>query len=86
MTANMLQEFRYRNAKALQALPSNVQIKTFPKDMMEAAKVALHEVLEDESKKSSDFKRVLKSYEAFAKLNKPWDDISTKNFLEIRGN
>ncbi|KYJ87001.1 TRAP transporter substrate-binding protein [Sulfurovum riftiae] len=84
MTGNMLQEFRYKNAKALQELPKNVQIKTFPKDMMEAAKVALKEVLADESAKSDDFKRVLASYEAFYKLNKPWDDISTKNFLEIR--
>jgi len=84
MTGNMLQEFRYKNAKALQELPSNVQIKTFPKEMMEAAKSALKDVLTDESKKSADFKRVLESYQAFAKLNKPWDDISTKNFLEIR--
>jgi len=85
MTANMLQEFRYENAKALHALPKDVQIKTFPKDMMEAAKAALNEVLENESAKSEDFKRVLKSYNDFATLNKPWDDISTKNFLEIRG-
>ena len=85
MTGNMLQEFRYKNAKAFKELPSNVQIKTFPKDMMDAAKVALSEVLKEESKKSGDFKRVLKSYEAFYALNKPYDDISTKNFLEIRG-
>jgi TRAP-type mannitol/chloroaromatic compound transport system substrate-binding protein len=85
MTGNMLQEFRYKNAKALQELPSNVQIKTFPKKMMDAAKIALKDVLDEESKKSSDFKRTLKSYEAFVKLNKPWDDISTKNFLNIRG-
>ncbi len=85
MTANMLQEFRYKNAKALQELPKDVQIKTFPKDMMDAAKVALNEVLADESAKSEDFKRVLKSYEDFVKINKPWDDISTKNFLDIRG-
>ena len=84
MTGTMLQEFRYKNAKAFKELPSNVQIKTFPKDMMDAAKVALNEVLEEESKKSEDFKRALKSYEAFIKLNKPWDDISTKHFLEIR--
>ncbi len=85
MTGNMLQEFRYKNAKALQELPQSVQIKTFPKEMMEAAKTALKEVLADESAKSGDFKRVLASYEAFYRLNKPWDDISTKNFLEIRG-
>ena len=81
----MLQEFRYKNAKALQALPKNVEIRTFPKDMMDAAKIALSEVLDTESAKSEDFKRVLKSYQDFVKLNKPWDDISTKNFLDIRG-
>ena len=85
MTGNMLQEFRYKNAKALQELPKNVQIKTFPKDMMDAAKIALKEVLTQESAKSADFKRALESYEAFVKLNKPFDDISTKNFLDIRG-
>ena len=84
MTSNMLQEFRYKNAKSLQELPVSVQIKSFPKEMMDAAKIALNKVLQDESKKSNDFKRVLKSYNAFVKLNKPWDDISTKNFLEIR--
>ena len=85
MSANMLHEFRYQNAKALQALPKSVEIRTFPKDMMDAAKIALNEVLDAESAKSEDFRRVLKSYQDFVKLNKPWDDISTKNFLEIRG-
>lgn len=85
MTGNMLQEFRYENAKALKELPNTVQIKTFPKDMIDAAKGALGEVLQEESAKSDDFKRALKSYEDFAKLNKPWDDISTKHFLNIRG-
>jgi len=85
MTGNMLQEFRYKNAQALQELPKNIQIKVFPKEIMDVAKKALMEVLADESAKSTDFKRVLKSYEAFVALNKPWNDISTKNFLEIRG-
>ena len=84
MTGNMLQEFRYKNAIALQELPDNVQIKTFPKEMMDAAKVALNEVLKEESKQSADFKRVLKSYETFYKRNKLYDDISTRNFLNIR--
>ena len=85
MTGTMLQEFRYKNAIALKELPKSIQIKTFPKEMMDAAKKALKEVLADESAKSDDFKRVLASYEAFVRLNKPWNDISTKNFLEIRG-
>ncbi len=85
MTATMIQEFRYKNAKALQELPQNVKIRTFPKDMMDSAKIALTEVLELESKKNEDFKRVLESYNNFSKLNRAWDDISTKNFLNIRG-
>ena len=85
MTGNMIHEFRYKNAKALQELPKEVQIKIFPKEIIASAKIALQEVLERESKKSEDFKRVLKSYNEFTALNKPWDDISTKNFLEIRG-
>jgi TRAP-type mannitol/chloroaromatic compound transport system substrate-binding protein len=84
MTGTMVQEFRYKNAKALQELPKEVQIKSFPKDMMDAAKIALDEVLETESQKSEDFKRVLASYREFSVLNRAWDDISTKNFLEIR--
>ena len=84
MTGTMIQEFRYKNAKALQELPDDVQIKTFSKEIMQSAKVALGEVLELESAKNEDFKRVLKSYSEFSKLNKPWDDISTKNFLDIR--
>ncbi len=84
MTGTMVQEFRYRNAVALAEMPKNVQIKTFPKEVMDAAKVALKGVLHDESQKNPDFKRVLKSYNSFSKLNKNWDDISTKNFLNIR--
>ena len=84
MTGTMLQEFRYENAKALQKLPKNVQIKKFPKEMMDAAKVRLAEVLEEESAQSKDFKEVLKSYNDFVALNNPYDDISTKHLLNIR--
>ena len=49
MTSYMLQEFRYENAKALNELPSNVQIKTFPSDVLNAAKKALDEVLVEQS-------------------------------------
>jgi len=80
----MLQEFRYKNAKALQALPKSVQIKSFPPEFFKAAKKALEEVLQEQSEQSTDFKRVLKSYNAFYTLNKPWDDISTKHLLQIR--
>jgi len=85
MTSNMLQEFRYKNAKALQELPKNVQIKEFPPEMITKAKELLADVLYEESAKNSDFKRALESYRAFSDLNLPYDTISTKNFLNIRG-
>ncbi len=84
MTATMLQEFRYKNAKALQQLPKQVQIKDFPPEFFPAAKKALAEVLAEQSAQSPDFKRVLESYQAFYALNKPWSDISTKHLLNIR--
>ncbi len=84
MSATMLQEFRYQNAKALQQLPKQVQIKSFPPEFFAAAKKALEEVLQEQSAQSADFRRVLKSYNDFYALNKPWDDISTRHLLEIR--
>jgi len=84
MTANMLHEFRYKNAIALKELPKSVEVKDFPSDMIEAAKKALADVLSEISQSSDDFKRVLKSYDDFYALNKPWDDISTKHITEIR--
>lgn len=84
MTGTMLQEFRYKNAKALQSLPSNVKIKTFPKEIMNAAKSAFKEVLATQSEKSADFKKALQSYEAFYALNHSYDEVSTKYFLNIR--
>ncbi len=85
MTSNMLYEFRIRNAEALRDLPKNVEIKTFPPEFFDAAKKALAEVIATESANSADFKRVYESYEKFNRINAPWDAISTKNFLEIRG-
>ncbi len=84
MTGTMLQEFRYKNAKALQELPDYVQIKNFPPEFFTAAKKALREVLAEQSRESADFKRVLESYQSFYALNEPWSDISTKHLLEIR--
>ncbi len=53
--------------------------------MVREAKEKLNGVLADESKRNPDFKRVLESYNRFVALNSPWNDISTKHILEIRG-
>ncbi len=86
MTARMVEEFRYKNAKALQELiRKGVEIKSFPDEVVREAKEKLNGVLVDESKRNPDFKRVLESYNRFVALNSPWSDISTKHILEIRG-
>ena len=84
MTHTMLEEFRYENAKILQTLKKEITIKSFPKEIIQKAKEALNTILEKESLKSDDFKRVLKSYEDFSKINREWSDISSKHFLNIR--
>ncbi len=86
MTARMVEEFRYKNAEALQELiRKGVEIKSFPDEVVREAKEKLNGVLVDESKRNPDFKRVLESYNRFVALNSPWSDISTKHILEIRG-
>ena len=84
MTATMLQEFRYRNARTLATFPESVHIKNFPDAFYPAAQKALEEVLEEQSAQSEDFAKVLASYRAFYTLDKPYDDISTRRLLEIR--
>jgi len=80
----MVNEFKYKNALDLEKMPKDIEIKTFPKEMMSKAKIALEEILEEESKKNNDFKLALQSYQKFSKLNRAWDDISTKHLLGIR--
>lgn len=84
LTTTMLQEFRYRNAKAFETLKTQVNIRTFSDEIMQAAKNALQDVLNQEAQKSSNFTRVLKSHNDFLSLNRDWDAISTKHFLSMR--
>ena len=84
LTATMLQEFRYKNAKAFQTLQKEVHIRLFSQEIMQAAKEALGIVLAEEEKKSANFAKVLKSHNDFMELNRDWDTISTKHFLSIR--
>jgi TRAP-type mannitol/chloroaromatic compound transport system substrate-binding protein len=52
--------------------------------MIAAAKKAVQEVVEEQSAKSEDFKRVYASMEAYYRLVKPWTDISEAKYLAIR--
>ena len=84
MSAHINEEFRYKNALAFKELKEKIILKEFSKEIMNALKKTLVQVLDEEAGKNPDFKRVLESHENFYKLNKAWDDISTKHFLNIR--
>lgn len=85
MNANMAYEFHAENIKALQKLKElNINILQYPKDVTEAGKVALGEVIKELSDKNKDFKRVYSSINDYLKLSKEWSDASLKYFLNER--
>lgn len=85
MNSNMTYEFHNENIKALKKLKElNISIHQFPKDVTDAGKTALKEVLSSFSKENSDFERVYKSIENYLNLSKEWSDASLKYFLNER--
>ena len=85
MNANMAYEFHAENIKALQKLKElNVNILQYPKEVTEAGKVALAEVIQEMSEKNRDFKRVYTSIDKHLKLSKEWSDASLRYFLNER--
>ena len=61
-----------------------IEIRDFPIEIVNAAKKALIEVVDELSQKNSDFKRVFESMEEYYKQIKPWSDISEGKYLSIR--
>lgn len=85
MNSNMTYEFHAQNIKALQKLKElDVKLATFPKEVTEAGKKALVEVLSEQSSKNKDFKRLLDSITSHLHLSKEWSDVSLNYFLNIR--
>ncbi len=85
LNTTMASEFQAENSKALKTLEeSGTQIKTFPKEILIAAKKAMLEVAEEKSQKSKDFKKVWDSAYGFLQENQKWTDIGLKAYLESR--
>ncbi len=85
MNNNMSYEFAAENAKALPKLQEHgVTLKSFPKDVTDAAKVALQKVILENSAKNPDFKRVWESSQTFLTQAKAWSDVGIKNYLATR--
>jgi len=85
MNSKMTYEFQAKNAFALMELKDKgVSLKTFPNEIIDAAKIALQEVISLESSKNTDFKKVYESASSFLQASKSFSDISLKNYLNIR--
>ena len=85
LNATMVYNFQAQNAKALQKLKNlGVHLENFPRQIVEAAKKALFEVIEEQSKKSEDFKRVWEKIEPFWMQNRAWTSLGLKNYLKMR--
>jgi TRAP-type mannitol/chloroaromatic compound transport system substrate-binding protein len=81
-----LAEMERLNAEALAALTSrhNVQLKTFPADLIAAARRHSADVLADVAARSPLARQVHDSYLAFRDRTAPWSRISLRAVLEAR--
>ena len=85
LNTTMNSEFQAENTKALKVVEeSGAIIKTFPKEILFAAKKAMLEVVAEKSDKSADFKKVWESASSFLAQNKKWTDMGIKTYLESR--
>ena len=85
MNANMTSEFHHENIYALKKLKDlGVTLGHFPKDVNDAGKKALSEVITELSAKNSDFAQVYSSVDKYLKLSKDWSDVSLGHFLNER--
>ena len=85
MNSYMTYEFHSQNIIALQKLKElNINVYQFPDDVTKNAKIALKEVIAEQSAKSDDFKNVYASIDKYLTLSKEWSDTSLKYYLNQR--
>ena len=85
LNSNMTHEFHAQNILALQKLKSmDVTLSKFPKDVIQAGKKALDEVLTELSSKNKDFDLVYKEVQKYLALSKEWSDVSLGYFINER--
>ena len=85
MNSNMTYEFHAENILALKKLKElDIQIHQYPKDVIDAGKIALRDVVAELSIKNKDFKEVYASIKTHLELSKEWSDVSLGYFLNER--
>ncbi len=82
-----LAEAKWRNAEAINTLINkhNVKVRSFPQDVLKAARDMGEEVLVEFSKKDEMTGKVYESFIAIRNKMTSWSSLSTKAFLDARG-
>ena len=82
----MLAQFEAKNLEALRRLKEehHVQVYPFPDDVMQALHQMTREVLEEESAKDPQFKRVYEAYQAFMTDHDNWSALSEAAYQKAR--
>ena len=85
MNIDMASEFHYENMKSLELLKQKgVEIHAYPNDVIAAGKVALADVLREQSQLNADFKEVAEDAEHFLDQAKAWSKASLHYYLDVR--
>jgi TRAP-type mannitol/chloroaromatic compound transport system substrate-binding protein len=76
----MMAEYDHKNPAALQRLVKNgVKLKSYPKDIMEAAYKAAKDLYADESGKNPAFKKIADAYFKYQKEQNQWFGVAEAN-------
>ena len=83
---DMLDEYTVRNNAALKQLQNkhNVELKTFPRDVMLALKNASKEVIEEQKANDPTFNKIMNSYQAFQKQVTQYHNLSELEYYNNR--
>lgn len=83
---NMLSDFTAKNRNALDTLVNEhkVELRQYPKEVLEELKIHAQAVFDELGAKSEMGKRIYKSYKSFAKQTKSWLDISENAYFKAR--
>ncbi len=85
LNSKMSYDFHAQNALAMKELDKlGVEFRTFPDDVINAAKNGLREVIALQSRESKDFAEVYASASNFLNTSKSYTNVSLKNYLNIR--
>ncbi len=86
VSLDILSEAFYRNVVAWEEMKkeSEINIRTFPDDVLDAFKKANDELLNEVTERSPMAKKVIESQKIFLERSKDWSRITDEDYLKLR--